>query len=234
VEIAPVFVDALAQAITRAALEGTADAWLCRAGEMLFRRQRVASESGRLLAADAVTLEAYAESGGFGSVGKLIRAHGTPTAAVKMDILNSENAPFYFLRDELYGFVLDITPEGAGAAALAKVLERWIARVAGVGVTIAPSARVDDSRWRWHVGLDVDATAILDALYRGEKPPAEELERLLLLFRLEFRDAADAARELGGRPVYLGLACRPDRTLRLKPQNLLVNLPLADPLSARG
>jgi len=32
---------------------------------------------------------------------------------------------------------------------------------------------------------------------------------------------------LGGRPVYLGLACRPDRTLRLKPQNLVVNLPLA-------
>jgi hypothetical protein len=84
------------------------------------------------------------------------------------------------------------------------------------------------------VGLDVDATAILDALYRGQTPPPDELERLLLLFRLEFRDAADAAPALGGRPVYLGLACRPDRTLRVKPQNLLVNLPLADRLSARG
>jgi hypothetical protein len=234
VDIAPVFVDALAQVLVRAALEGTGDAWLCRAGEMLFRRQRVASESGRLLSADAATLEAYADTGGFGSVGKLIRAHGTQTASVKMDILNSENAPFYFLRDELYGFVLDITPEGAGAAAFARVLERWIARVAGVGVTIEPTARVDDARWRWHVGLDVDATAILDALYRGQTPPPDELERLLLLFRLEFRDAADAAPALGGRPVYLGLACRPDRTLRVKPQNLLVNLPLADRLSARG
>ena len=29
-----------------------------------------------------------------------------------------------------------------------------------------------------------------------------------------------------GRPVYLGLGCRPDRTLKLKPQNLLLNLPL--------
>jgi hypothetical protein len=27
--------------------------------------------------------------------------------------------------------------------------------------------------------------------------------------------------------VYLGLACRPDRSLRMKPQNLLSNLPLA-------
>jgi hypothetical protein len=29
------------------------------------------------------------------------------------------------------------------------------------------------------------------------------------------------------RPVYLGVGVRPDRTLKLKPQNLLVNLPLA-------
>jgi hypothetical protein len=26
--------------------------------------------------------------------------------------------------------------------------------------------------------------------------------------------------------VYLGLACSPGRTLKLKPQNLLINLPL--------
>ena len=31
---------------------------------------------------------------------------------------------------------------------------------------------------------------------------------------------------MAGRPVYLGLACRPDRTLKVKPQNLLANLPL--------
>jgi hypothetical protein len=46
-----------------------------------------------------------------------------------------------------------------------------------------------------------------------------------LLFRLEFRDAADVVDEMAGRPVYLALACRPDRTLKVKPQNLLVNLP---------
>jgi hypothetical protein len=56
---------------------------------------------------------------------------------------------------------------------------------------------------------------------------AAERERLLVLFRLEFADPADAAAGMAGKPVYLGLACRPDRTLKLKPQNLLVNLPLA-------
>jgi hypothetical protein len=94
-------------------------------------------------------------------------------------------------------------------------------------VAIEPLARVDDERWRWHLGLDVDSSAILDALYRGEPVPDSELERLVLLFRLSFDDPADARPQIAGRPVYLGLGVRPDRTLRMKPQNLLVNLPLA-------
>ena len=57
----------------------------------------------------------------------------------------------------------------------------------------------------------------------------EEVERLVLLFRLDFRHPDDALAEVAGRPVYLGLGCRPDRTLKMKPQNLLVNLPVAKP-----
>ena len=227
VDLAPVFVDALAQAIARSMLEGTADASLCRAAEMLFRRQRIASESGRVLSADAATLESYARTDGFGAVGKLLRSRGTPTAAVQMDVLTRANAPFYFLRDELYSFVLDVTAGSEGADALARVLERWIAHLAGARVTIEPASRVEDARWRWHVGLDVDSTSILDALYRGEPVAADALERLLLLFRLEFRDPSAAKAEVAGRPVYLGLACRPDRSLKMKPQNLLASLPLA-------
>lgn len=227
VDLAPPFVDALAQAIVRGILDGTDDPYLCRAGEMLFRRQRIASEAGKVLAADAATVEVFAETGGFGNVGRLLRQQNTPVPAVKMDVLNHENAQLYFMRDELYGFALDLAPAGEGAAALARLLERWIAHMAGVEVAIAPVARIDDERWRWHVGLDVDATAILNALYEGREVAPEELERLALLFRLEFRDPAEAIADLGGRPVYLGLACRPERTLKLKPQNLLINLPLA-------
>ena len=234
VDLAPPFVDALAQGIVRGMLDGCGDARMLRAGEMFVRRQRVSAEDGRVLAADAATIEVYAETGGFGNVGKLLRQQATPIAAVKMDVLNAENAPLYFMRDELFGFVLDITPGGEGAAALARVLERWVGRVAGARATIRSVPRVDDERWRWHTGLDVDSSAILDALYRGETVPAADLERLLLLFRLEFAPdelVLDAAR---GRPVYLGLGCRPDRSLRMKPQNLLVNLPLAAPSGREG
>jgi hypothetical protein len=84
------------------------------------------------------------------------------------------------------------------------------------------------------VGLDVDATAILDALYLGKRADEAALGRLALLFRLEFNDPADALDELAGRPVYLGLACGPDRILRMKPQNLLANLPLASTAGPPG
>ncbi len=33
--------------------------------------------------------------------------------------------------------------------------------------------------------------------------------------------------EIAGRPAYLAMAMTPNQILRLKPQNLLVNLPLA-------
>src|SRR5258706_6760777 len=78
VDIAPVFVDALAQVITRAVLEGAGDPWLARAAEMLFRRQRVSTERGQVLAADAATLEVYAETGGFGAGGQLPPEHLPP------------------------------------------------------------------------------------------------------------------------------------------------------------
>jgi hypothetical protein len=226
VDIAPPFVDALVQAIVRGMLDGTEDAWLCRAAEMLHRRQRVAVEGGKVLAADDATIQVFAETGGFGSMGRLLRQQNTPTPQVKMDVMSHENAALYFLRDELYGFVLDLSPGGEGAYAFARVLERWVRHLLGVRVSIEPRARIDDERWRWHVGLDVDASAVLNALYRGEPVAGDALERLVLLLRLEFLDAGEATPEMQGRPVYLGLGCRPDRTLKVKPQNLLVNLPL--------
>ena len=228
VDVAPFFVDALAQAIVRAALDGTEDPWLARAGELFFRRQRVSTEAGQVLAVDATTVEMYAETGGFGNVGRLLRRQNVDMPSVKMDVLNHENAAFYFMRDELYGFAIDLTPGKEGAGALAEVLARWVRRLLGVAVAVEPVTQVVDEKWRWHVGLDQDSTAILNALYRGEEVDTEQMQRLLALFRLDFRDAGDTIAEMTGKPVYLGLACRPDRTLKMKPHNLVVNLPLAN------
>ena len=77
------------------------------------------------------------------------------------------------------------------------------------------------------MGLDVEATALLNDLYAGMAVDEARRGRLVSLFRLRFADPAEMRADLAGAPVYLGLMARPDGQLRLKPQNLLLNLPLA-------
>jgi len=55
------------------------------------------------------------------------------------------------------------------------------------------------------------------------------MERLLCLFELRFANASDMQPAIAGRPVYLAMALDRDHRLKLKPQNLLLNLPLARP-----
>ena len=89
-------------------------------------------------------------------------------------------------------------------------------------------ARIDDDAWRWHVGLDVESTAILNDLYEGKEVDEARRTRLIALFRLDFEEAGDMRRDVAGKPVYLGLAVTADNQTKLKPQNLLINLPLAN------
>jgi hypothetical protein len=107
------------------------------------------------------------------------------------------------------------------------VLERWIAHFLGVAVTIVPERRIDDDRWVWHVGLDAEASGILNDLYNRVEVDEARMGRLLSLFRLEFADRNDMRPAIAGRPVYLAMAMDASSRLRLKPQNLLLNLPLA-------
>ena len=80
--------------------------------------------------------------------------------------------------------------------------------------------------WRWHIGLDRVSSQALDALYRGAPPSDAERERFLMFFELRFADALQVGDELRGHPVTLALAMDETRQVRLKPQNLLLNLPM--------
>jgi len=111
--------------------------------------------------------------------------------------------------------------------ALCRVLERWIAHFLGVEVAIAPKREIDDRRWVWHVGLDAEASALLNDLYNRVDVEADRMGRLLCLFELTFADPAAMRPVIAGRPVYLAMAMDEASLLKLKPQNLLLNLPLA-------
>jgi hypothetical protein len=107
------------------------------------------------------------------------------------------------------------------------VLERWIAHFLHVEVRIQTEREIVDADWVWHVGLDAQASGILNDLYTGVEVDADRMRRLLCLFRLEFVNPADMLAEVAGRPVYLAMAMDEQNRLKLKPQNLLLNLPLA-------
>lgn len=205
------FVDHLVHAILRAALDGTPSGLRARAGELLFREQTVSLDDGRLRLADSETLASLAGGGG----------------AVELDILDEASHQLYWDRDGRHDLVLDVSFGAAGLDALCRVLERWIAHVLAVSVVVQPVQRIRDERWVWHVGLDAEASSILNDLYGGAEVAEERLARVLSLFRLEFADPAAMRADIAGRPVYLAMAMTPDRRLRLKPQNLLLNLPLA-------
>jgi hypothetical protein len=95
-----------------------------------------------------------------------------------------------------------------------------------VEVRVEPIAGIEDPDWRWFVGLDAEATGIGNALWTGKGVDAETQSRVLALFRLTFADEDYVDPRAAGHPVYLLLAMTADRMVRLKPQNLIMGLPV--------
>ncbi len=228
ITVPPLFIDQLVHVITRATLEGETDPLKVRAGELLFRAQQVTINDGAIMAADAETVEMYAASGGFGSLGRLVAEAQTPLRTVELDVLTEDNAALYWQRDSRYDTVLNLNFAGAGLDALCRVLEGWVRHFYDIAVSIQPVQKISDERWVWHIGLDAEGSAMLNDLYNGVEVGEGRLARLLSLFRLEFQDGSVVLPSVAGRPVYLAMAMTEASQLRLKPQNLLVNLPLAE------
>lgn len=242
IDIPPLFIDLVAQAVVHNVLHGSTDAYEVRAAEMLFRPQRISTQDGQVLSGDQEVIDMFNETGGVGDFGRFLAEAKAPVPVVELQVLNDDNAFTYWQQPGRHRFLLDLTHEvsndlshglvftmvraRSGLKALASVLQKWVKHFLGVEVTIRPVQKVDDEAWRWHVGLDVDSTALLNDLYEGRDVAPDRLQRLVSLFRLEFVDAREMRSDVAGKPVYLGLMMNADGVVKLKPQNLLVNLPL--------
>ncbi len=224
------FADELARLLLAAILaeEGAADPFRRRAALLFFRPQRVSVVEGAVLVADAEAVARSRPDRAYGGLGALVQAAGAVPLAPELPVLGPERTAEFLADPAPERWILDLTFGREGLDALCRLLEAWVRRLLDVTVTVQPLARVRDERWRWHVGLDAEASALLDDLYRGHEVEEARLRRLLALFRLDFRDPSVVLAEMRGRPVYLGLAHDADGRLRMKPQNLAVNLPLAE------
>jgi hypothetical protein len=177
--------------------------------------------------ADLETVEMHASGSAYGSLGRLIVEAQAPIRSTNLDVLDAANAGQYWSRDQRHDFVFSINHGRAGLAALATVLERWIRHFFELELAIEPLREIQDARWVWHIGLDAQSTGLLNDLWRGAEVEAGRMRQLLALFRLDLAEAAMVRPEVAGRPIYLALAMDERNVVRLKPQNLLINLPLA-------
>jgi hypothetical protein len=226
VAIPPVFLDQMVHLVLRNMLEGEGDPYRLRAAELFFRDQSVSTEEGQILMADKEIVEMLSETGGMGGLGALLVETGTPMRAVTLDVMTEESAPLYWQRSDRFDMALDFRFAEPGQDAFARVVEAWIGHFFGLKVRVQPMQSIRDQRWTWHVGLDAEATRILNALYEDEPLAPEDLGRILALFRLECLDRDAFVESMRKKPVYLGLAMTPVRVFKMKPQNLLMNLPL--------
>jgi len=85
---------------------------------------------------------------------------------------------------------------------------------------------LNDVNLAWYVGLDADGTKIGDMLWHGEDIDEATMSRVIGLFRVTFHDPELMLEKIRGEPVYLILAMTSDKTIRMKPQNLLTGLPI--------
>jgi len=225
VAVPSLFISQLVHVILRGAL-ANATPMQARAAELFFRSARITVQDGQILAADEETVDQYAQTGGFGDLGRLLVESGSTLREVTLDVLDEANAEAYWSRSDRFDTVLDLTFARPGLDGLCRVMERWIAHFTDLAVRIHPVQSIRDERWIWHIGLDVESSAILNDLYTGAEVQEDRLLRLVSLFRMEIKDQSAVLPRVAGRPIYLGLAMATDGTVRLKPQNLLVNLPL--------
>ena len=227
----PLFVDQMTQMIVRNMLDGCDDPLQPRAGELLFREQRAHLDHGRILLADLETVDQHAaraqDGSQYGGIGRLIVEAQTSLKSVELDVLEGDNAVLYWARDERHDTAIQINYGREGLTALCRVLEKWITHFFATPVAIKPMRSIDNARLRWYCGLDRDATAMLNDLYNGAELDYERLRRILALMELTFLDRACVSEAYRDVPVVLALTMDQDDNVRLKPQNLLINLPLA-------
>ena len=228
VDVPPLFITQLAQIFIRHILGEDCHPLDARMGELFFRVQKITVlEDSVVMAADDEIVTRNAQAGETGNILDLLKSKSMSMRSIDLDVLHEENADLYWEKNEDHDFAVQLNFGQSPINHFCRVLEKWIQHFLGAQVRITPMQQITDPKWSWHVGLDAAATDILNKLYNKEPVDSDELEKVICLFRLDFIDEAAVTQSQAGKPVYMGIAMNDEKQLKLKPQNLLFNLPLA-------
>ena len=226
IDVPPLFIEQLAHVIVRHLLEDCDDPLRLRAAELFFRDQKATLQDGHVLLADLETVQMHAAGNRYGNLGRLlVEAQGT-VGKVDLDVLDRANAGLYWERDSRHDTVISLTYGRPALDALCRVIEAWVEHFHGLQVSVKPLRHIEEGRWAWHIGLDVESTEILNELWTGGQVDPGRMRNIVALFGLQFADPAVMRRDIAGRTVYLALSANAEQEVRMKPQNLLTNLPL--------
>ncbi len=228
VDVPPLFISQLAQIFIRHILGEDCHPLDARMGEIFFRTQKITVlEDGVVMGADDEVVTRNAQAGETGNILDLLKSKSMSMRSIDLDVLHEENADLYWEKNEDHDFAVQLNFGQPPINHFCRVLEKWVQHFLGAQVRITPMQKISDPKWSWHVGLDAAATDILNKLYNKEPVDSEELEKVICLFRLDFIDEAAVTQSQAGKPVYMAIAMNDEKQLKLKPQNLLFNLPLA-------
>jgi hypothetical protein len=226
VDIPPLFIEQLTHVLLRNILDRCDDPLRLRAAELFFREQKATINEGHVLLADLETVQMHAAGNRYGSIGRLIvEAQGT-LGEVNLDVLDRANADIYWKRESRHDTVISLTYGRPALDAFCRVLEAWLFHFTSLKTKVKPIRQIDEHPWAWHVGLDAESTAILNELWAGSQVEQGRMRRIVALFSLQFEDPGEMRRDIAGRAVYLALSSNEEDVVRMKPQNLLLNLPL--------
>jgi hypothetical protein len=226
VDVPPMFVDQLTHVILRGILDGSQDPLQLRAAELFFREQKATIRDGHVLLADLETVQMHASGHRYGSIGRLIVEAQADIGKIDLDVLDRANAALYWERESRHDTVISLTFGRPALEAFCRVMEAWVFHFFQVKVSIKPVRKIEEPRWAWHIGLDAESSAMLNELWAGSELEEGRMRRILSLFQMHFDDPALMRPEIAGRAVYLALSCDENQVVRMKPQNLLTNLPL--------
>ncbi len=226
IEVPPLFIEQLVHVTLRNLLDDCDDPLVLRAAELFFREQKATLQDGHVLLADLETVAMHAAGNRYGNLGKLIVEAQGSIGKVDLDVLDRANAALYWERESRHDTVISLSYGRAALDALCRVIEAWVRHFHCVQVAVKPLRKIEEERWAWHIGLDAESTEILNELWAGSQVEQGRMRNIIALFGMQFVEPAAMRPDIAGRTVYLALSVNAEQEVRLKPQNLLTNLPV--------